>query len=210
MSTIGCIIMASGLSARYGKNKLLEKLDGREVILHTAGSLAAAGFEPVAAVRSPEVKALLDREGIRCVLHHGERKSDTIHAGLLSLEPGAAGYLFIPGDQPLVRPASLRRMAEQFFRAPERVVRLGFGDTAGSPVLFPAGCREALMAYEGDRGGLAVLKKENIPWDCVQAEAPWELWDVDTPEMMNRARELYARILKNGPGAEAGPGENSQ
>ena len=28
MSTIGCIIMASGLSARYGKNKLLEKLTG--------------------------------------------------------------------------------------------------------------------------------------------------------------------------------------
>ena len=41
--TIACIIMASGLSERYGKNKLLEKLGGREVILHTADSLAGAG-----------------------------------------------------------------------------------------------------------------------------------------------------------------------
>ena len=32
---IGCVIMASGLSERYGRNKLLEKLAGREVILHT-------------------------------------------------------------------------------------------------------------------------------------------------------------------------------
>ena len=61
--TIACIIMASGLSERYGKNKLLEKLGGREVILHTAGSLAGAGFSPVTVTRSTEVKALMDREG---------------------------------------------------------------------------------------------------------------------------------------------------
>ncbi len=29
---IGCILMASGSSVRYGKNKLMEKLDGREVL----------------------------------------------------------------------------------------------------------------------------------------------------------------------------------
>ena len=61
--TIACIIMASGLSERYGKNKLLEKLGGREVILHTADSLAGAEFSPVTVTRSAEVKALMDREG---------------------------------------------------------------------------------------------------------------------------------------------------
>ena len=49
---IACIIMASGLSERYGRNKLLEKLDGREVILHTAGSLKDAGFEPLTVTRN--------------------------------------------------------------------------------------------------------------------------------------------------------------
>ena len=187
---IGCVIMASGLSLRYGRNKLLEKLDGREIILHTAGSLTGAGLRPLAVTRSAEVKALLDREGIECVLHHGERKSDTIHEGLRRMGEETEGFLFIPGEQPLVRPASIKRMTERFLACPERAVRLGYGETAGSPVLFPAACREALMAYEGDRGGIDVLKKEGIPQDIVQAEEEWELWDVDTKEMFIKVKEV--------------------
>ena len=189
--TIACIIMASGLSERYGKNKLLEKLGEREVILHTAGSLDAAGFSPVTVTRSAEVKALMDREGIACVLHDGPKKSDTIHAGIEYTPPDAAGYLFMPGDQPLVRPESLKKMAEQFLCSPDRAVRLSFEGTPGSPVLFPASCRSDLLAYTGDRGGIEVLKAEHIPCDCVEAEAVWELWDVDTPANMDRVREAF-------------------
>ena len=43
---IGCVVMASGMSRRYGKDKLLEVLGDREVVLHTAGHLAEAGFAP--------------------------------------------------------------------------------------------------------------------------------------------------------------------
>ena len=191
---IGCIIMASGLSERYGRNKLLEKLDGREILLHTAGSLAAAGFSPLIVTRSKAVRDLAERERYRCVLHDGPLKSDTIHAGLAYLEPDRAGYLFIPGDQPLVRPESLQRMAEQFRACPERAIRLGFNGTVGSPVLFPAFCREKLLAYTGDRGGVEVLRTERIPCDPVQAAFEWELWDVDTPENLNRIEKAYDSI----------------
>ena len=191
---IGCIIMASGLSERYGRNKLLEKLDGREIILHTAGSLTAAGFEPLAVTRCEAVRDLMEKEGISCVLHDGPLKSDTIHCGLENLDPEMAGYLFMPGDQPLVRTESLKQMAEQFRACPERAVRLGFRGTAGSPVLFPASCRGKLLAYTGDRGGAEVLKTEKIPCDIVSAEYAWELWDADTPEKMNEIREAYSRF----------------
>jgi molybdenum cofactor cytidylyltransferase len=194
---IGCIIMASGLSERYGKNKLLEKLDGREVILHTAGNLTKAGFTPLTVTRSAEVKALMEKEELACILHDGPKKSDTIHMGLRNLDPGVAGYLFMPGDQPLVLPESLKRLAGQFFCCPGHAVRLGYHDTAGSPVLFPAFCREKLLAYEGDRGGLDVLKKEQIPCDLVQAEYEWELWDADTPEKMEQIRQVYGSAQKN-------------
>jgi len=188
---IGCIIMASGLSERYGKNKLLEILDGREIILHTAGSLLAAGLCPLTVTRSEEVRKLMEREGFRCILHDGPRKSDTIHAGLAHLDSGMAGFLFMPGDQPLILPSSVRTLVRQFKGRPERAVRLGFLNTPGSPVLFPAPFREDLLAYEGDRGGAEVLKQKNAPCDLVQAEFEWELWDVDTPEKMEQVRETY-------------------
>ena len=198
-SSIGCIIMASGLSERYGKNKLLEKLGEQEIILHTAGNLQQAGLIPLAVTRSGEIKELLDREGITCILHNGPRKSDTMRTGLENLDPDAAGYLFMPADQPLVLPVSLRKMTEYFFdhsHHPARAVRLGYGSTAGSPVLFPASCRADLLAYTGDRGGLEVLRSRQLPCDIVQAEYDWELWDVDTPEKMEKVRKVYSGILR--------------
>ena len=96
--------------------------------------------------------------------------------------------LWVKPDQPLTLPDSLRRLAAQFLGNPTRAARLGHGDTPGSPVLFPAACRNALLAYRGDRGGADVLKSQRIPCDIVQVSHPWELWDVDTPEGMERVR----------------------
>lgn len=191
---IGCVVMASGLSARYGKNKLLEDLGGRAVILRAVDSLEAAGLVPLVVTRSDAVATLMDREGVACIRHDGPLKSDTMHVGINALPPDAAGLLFMPGDQPLARPESLQRLAAQFLAHPDRAVRLGWGDTPGSPVIFPAACRDTLLAYTGDRGGMDVLRSERIPCDTVQAAQAWELWDVDTPEAMARVRKVYAEI----------------
>ena len=191
MCEIGCILMASGLSRRYGKNKLLEEIDGRALILRTADSLFAAGLHPLTVTRSPEVQALVEREGLACVCHNGPRKSDTIHAGLENLAPDCAGFLFMPADQPLALPGSIMRLVDRFLEDPARAVRLGFGDAAGSPVIFPAACREDLLAYEGDRGGAEVLKNKKLPCEVVQAGHAWELWDADTPESLKQLMDVY-------------------
>ena len=191
---IGCVVMASGLSARYGKNKLLEDLGGRPVILRTVEGLISAGLVPLVVTRGADIAALMDRSNVACVRHDGPLKSDTMRVGLEALPPDPAGFLFMPADQPLVLPDSLKRLAIQFLKNPTHAVRLGYGNTPGSPVIFPAACREALLAYRGDRGGMDVLKSRHIPCDIVQTENPWELWDVDTPEAMEWVREIYAEI----------------
>ena len=197
MCEIGCILMASGLSRRYGKNKLLEEIDGRALILRTADSLIAAGLHPLTVTRSPEVKTLTEREGLACVCHDGPRKSDTIHVGLRNLARTCAGFLFMPADQPLALPGTIRRLADRFLEDPARAVRLGFGDAAGSPVIFPAACREDLLAYEGDRGGAEVLRDKRLPCEVVQASYAWELWDADTPESLKRLIAVYYSFRRN-------------
>ena len=55
-----------------------------------------------------------------------------------------------------------------------------------------AACSELLREeLRMDRGGAEVLRRERIPCDIVQAAYPWELWDVDTPEAMERARAVF-------------------
>jgi molybdenum cofactor cytidylyltransferase len=194
IQAIGCVVMASGLSARYGKDKLLEDLGGRAVIAHTVQRLAAAGYKPLVVTRSEAVATLIRRAGVACIRHDGPLKSDTMRTGLEALSPSAVGFLFMPADQPLVRPDTLRRLVARFLENPSRAVRLGYGDTPGSPVLFPAACREALLAYRGDRGGMDVLREQRVPCDIVQAAHAWELWDVDTPEGMEALRKVLDTV----------------
>ena len=58
-------------------------------------------------------------------------------------------------------------------------------------MLFPAAFRKDLLDYEGERGGMEVIRKNRIPCDMVQAETAWELWDVDTPEKMEQIRRVF-------------------
>jgi hypothetical protein len=41
---------------------------------------------------------------------------------------------------------------------------------------------------------MEVIRERLIPCDGVQAEAAWELWDVDTPETMEQIRVAYGQM----------------
>ena len=194
---IGCAVMASGLSMRYGKNKLLEQIGGREVILHVTDCALAAGLQVTAATRSMEVKTLLDGcrcENIRCIVHDGPLKSDSIHAALEQMDPGLHGYMFMQADQPLLLPDTIKRLTAAFAENPDQPVRLGFGKTVGSPVIFPASLRTELLACHGEKGGREVLARQQTACRIIQAAYEWELWDVDTPQQMDKVRSVYRRV----------------
>ena len=40
---------------------------------------------------------------------------------------------------------------------------------------------------------MEILKEKGIACRIVQASYDWELWDVDTPECMDRVRKVYER-----------------
>ena len=102
---------------------------------------------------------------------------------------GTDGCLFVNGDQPLLGPASLRRMAAAFAEGPDCVYRLAFGGAAASPVLFPASAYPALLALEGESGGMAAVRDGDWEVRAVEADAAAELWDVDDEAALRRCEE---------------------
>ena len=118
-----------------------------------------------------------------------------MHTGIQSLGEEKAGFLFMQGDQPLILPGTLERLVREFLREPGTPIRLGYAGIKGSPVIFPAGLRQALLSYEGDRGGMEVLRRTGFPCRILEASHEWELWDVDTPDSMEKARKLLCQGL---------------
>ena len=205
---VGCVIMASGLSTRFGSNKLLAPFGpGREPMLCRA--FAAADTPLLAArvvvTRSPEVDALCKEADVPCLLHALPGRNDTVRLGLEALLadwPGLAGCMFLPGDQPLLRRETVEALLCAFAESPrtqketERAIfRLAYRakddpmPLVGSPVLFGSGYFPALRTLPEGKGGSFLLRQHPEQVHCFYTTHPEELRDADTPEAL---RELEA------------------
>jgi len=92
------------------------------------------------------------------------------------------GCMFVMGDQPLCRRASMERLLDAFIQEPELVVRLSFRGQGGSPVIFPKRLFPQLSSLSGEQGGMAVLRGQKNLVRLVEAECSAELWDCDSKE----------------------------
>lgn len=193
---LGCVVMACGQGRRFTAaggdgDKLLADLAGMPLIVHTVASVPSDIYEVVLSVRSQWVGAAVGLASLSAApVYHGAAYPPRSIALRRALAYGIDrwdGCLFLPGDQPLVSDASFRALADAFAADPTRAYRLSWQGTPGSPVLFPRSCFSALMALTGSEGGGEVLRRGNVPVSLVEARDAAELWDIDTPEDLDRA-----------------------
>ncbi|NLK20714.1 MAG: nucleotidyltransferase family protein [Epulopiscium sp.] len=183
---VSCIIMASGASTRFGDNKLLADFHGRTLVERVLDQIPFDLFKEVILVtRYIEIRELAKNYPVVCILHDFPRQRDTIRVGMEHIT-NTKGCMLVTCDQPLRTIDSLRKMYHMFNQHPTSVVRLGYHDLVGNPVLFPNRYYEELKNLMPGQRGLDVIKahKENIV--IVQANNKYELADVDTPyDLMN-------------------------
>ena len=188
--SLGCAVLAAGKARRFGGGKLLAQLGGRAVLDRTLDALPKECFSKIAVVTSDSAVTSLCREkGFAVREYPGGPLSASIHEGLAEME-GTDGCMFVNGDQPLLRPDSLRAMASAFVESPDSVIRLAFGGTAASPVIFPSSAYPALLALEGETGGMAVIRAGDWRIRTVEARSAAELLDVDDGDALRRAEEF--------------------
>lgn len=204
---VGCVIMASGLSRRFGSNKLLAPFCGTPLLCH---ALEVSNTPKLAArivvTRSEQVQALCRAHGIPVLLHSLPGRNDTVRLGLSALltqEPQLAGCIFLPGDQPLLQRETLESMIALFQttlepqKETERAIfRLGHrfkndpNPLVGSPVLFGSGYFAELCALPEGKGGNVLLKKHPADVHIVYTAHREELLDADTPEALAQLEKI--------------------
>lgn len=170
------IILASGRGERFiasggTTHKLQARLGELTVLQHT-----------IAAARASGLAWHVEDAG-----HPG--MGDSISAAVKAT-PEAKGWLILPGDLPLVQPATLRlvAIALQYYEA---VLPLYQGQR-GHPVAFAASCGTALMALHGDKGAASLLRKRSVH-ELVLGDCGC-ITDIDTVDDLERARLLLARM----------------
>lgn len=174
------LVLASGRGARFAASggtvhKLHALLAGQPVLEHT-----------LAAVRASGLPWHLESQG-----HPG--MGDSIAAAVRATAD-APGWLVLPGDLPLVRPETLRMLAQALMAPGCAVVLPEHRGERGHPVGFGAECFQDLQALTGEQGAASVVRRhaQQGRVQRVAVEDEGTVTDVDTVQDLERAERILA------------------
>ena len=185
----GCVIMASGLGKRFGGNKLMADFHGKPMIQRALDASERLFSKRVVVTRDEQIAALCREQNVDVVLHTLPHRSDTVRLGLQALGELDA-CMFLPGDQPLLRRETVAMLLECRNEHPDSIIRPGYEDTEGSPVLFPSWTFPELRDLPEGKGGGVVIKNHPHAVHRVSVADPFELADADTPEILELLKGL--------------------
>lgn len=174
--------MASGVSKRFGTNKLLQKLCNQQLFTYILDSTKKIFPNRVVVTRHEEIAAYCENHSIPVILHTLPDLNDTIRLGLSFFKNTPRGCIFCPSDQPLLSEDTLAAMAEDFSLNPQSIVRLCHNNQKGAPVVFPRELFDELLTLPPRKGGGFVMQKNPDRIRYVSAGNEYELFDVDTPD----------------------------
>lgn len=163
----GCIVMASGVGARFGCNKLMAELCDAPLVGHVVRATDGLFSRRVVVTRHADVAALCETLGAQVILHDEPCRNDTVRLGMEAMD-GCDTVTFVQGDQPLIRPASiaaLLRAAERDAAAAGR----GADSAAGRGVADVVGC-DAVGAALADTAESGVAEDYAMELDTVECD----------------------------------------
>ena len=181
------IILAAGSSTRLGQPKQNIRI-ANETLLERAIRVAhLAGLSPIFAVVSPELTTTPGSNFTILTNHHAsEGMASSIRLGIrAAIEAAATGVVILACDQIAVTPEHLRAIiqVETELRASSYAGRKGI------PAYFPSSLFEELLNLRGDTGARGLLR------DALALPLANGNLDIDTPEDLDRTRQLYPSSL---------------
>lgn len=186
------LVLGAGRGSRYlgPRHKLAETLGAESVLSQTVRQAVASGL-PVVVVTTPAfAEEAAQQVARRDVVVLGTSQAgapggmgDSIAAGVAA-RPGASGWLMLPADMPLVRPATIRALADCLRQ--HSLAYVQHQGRRGHPVAFGAELFSDLVRLTGDDGARRVLAR--FPAHALEVDDPGVLIDVDTEADLERLR----------------------
>ena len=198
--TICGLVLAAGLSRRMGEFKPLLPFRGKTLIENTIDSILSSGAHQVVVVtghRADELEAVLGEkyEG-RVILtrNHEFATTDMLHSIQIGCKamPECDAFFLLPGDMPVVEPATFRKMLLQ------RDGTLGviFPTLDGyrkHPPLVDYRLIPQILGFHGE-GGLRQFWQEREAMVRTVAVDDAGVWvDLDTQEDYKKCKEKYEK-----------------
>ncbi len=188
------VVLAAGRGSRFRgpEHKLAQPLGASSVLGTTLRQVLASRLPMVvvatAALAEMAKRSVATRD-IVVVPDVGTAGPEPLGMGYsiacgVSARPDAAGWLVLPGDMPMIEPATLQAVAREMSH--HTVVYAQHRGQRGHPVGFAAELYSELVALGGDEGARRLVAR--YPAHGVEVGDPGVLIDIDTEADLNGLR----------------------
>ncbi|MEO8296700.1 MAG: nucleotidyltransferase family protein [Burkholderiales bacterium] len=191
------VVLAAGRGSRFGGpgHKLGQRL-GEATVLEATLSAVVASHLPLVVVTTaalvPTVQQVVAARDIVLLPSVGSSSREPLGMGYsisagVSARAQAGGWLVLPGDMPLIQPATLLAVAHALSQ--HAVAYAQYQGRRGHPVGFAAELYSELVRLNGDEGARRLVAR--YPAHPVEVADAGVLVDVDTPDDLAAARALH-------------------
>jgi len=187
-------LLAAGRGTRFGGGKLTADLAGRPLWRWAAESAVEAGLRHIHVVTNDAI-VTRECEAAGWTAHPNPQADEGMASSVRIAASATAQFermVLALADMPFIEPAHLRRLASApgvaFSRQPDR--------RDGVPAAFPRESGPRLSQLSGNRGAAS------LAWPGAQSFSPAlneSLFDVDTPEDLERAQAIALRLCQEVP-----------
>lgn len=203
MLQTSCVLLAAGLSSRFGSPKALAVIDGQTVMTRVQQALIASGINEIIVVlgaHSEEIKAhLLKHTKIRFVYNKDYKLGQTssFQCGLAAVSRSSQGIFLFPVDYPFVRTQTLDLLKEDFQKTKAGILIPVYQNRKGHPPLFPEDLKEAILALSPSEGLNTFLHEHGRRVRLVEVTDPGVVKTFNTPEELEHIRREYQNLIND-------------
>lgn len=196
---LSAIIPCAGLSTRMGRFKPLLPIGGQPIIARVIETVVSANPEEIFVVvghRADELASIVKRAGAQVLRNQDFANGmfSSVQVGVKHLGDRCDAFIFLPADIPLVRPATLRRLAAIRRRQPGRLLYPVFLGRRGHPPVIPSDLIPSILETPGDGGLRAILSNHEDRALEIPVGDENILFDVDHPRDYDEAIKRFARL----------------
>ncbi|WP_110399215.1 nucleotidyltransferase family protein [Sphaerotilus hippei] len=191
------VVVAGGRGARFDGDghKLAQPFGPSTVLATTLHRILAAGLPMVVVTTAPLASLAQGVVAARdVVLVPAVGSGDeplgmgySIAAGVAARSQ-ASGWMVMPADMPMVRPATFQRIAQAMRQ--HVIVHAQHRGRRGHPVGFSSELYSELVSLKGDEGARRLLAR--YPTYSLEIDDPGVLLDVDTRDDLEQARQRWS------------------
>ncbi len=194
---IGAILLASGLSRRFGvEDKLLADFDGKPILQHAIDAIPSTCIDTLVVVANTANADAVHHFSMGAQAHItinevpalGMGKSISVGMNAIrDLNDGLERVFIILGDMPRIAPETYTALCDAYTaNSANQIIAPSYQGQRGHPVLFPKTSFEALAALDQDQGARSVISAHQGGVYLLPVNDPGVLADIDRPQDLQR------------------------